>query len=220
MEQRDETGKGLSRGTILVMAGACGAAVANLYYNQPILGEIARSFGAAPESIGLVPTLIQVGYALGLLLLAPLGDRMERRRLILGMLVVLVLSLAGAALAPTVTALALIGLLIGSMSSIAQQIVPLAATLAPPAQRGRVVGTVMSGLLIGILLARTVSGFIGSHAGWREMFWVAAGLMVVNALVLARYLPRSRPQTDLGYGGLLASLGTLVATQPVLRQAS
>jgi predicted MFS family arabinose efflux permease len=210
----------LSRGRIWLMAAACGASVANLYYNQPMLGVIARSLHLTAHQVGLVPTLTQIGYALGLLFLAPLGDRLERKRLILVMTALLSLSLTGAAIAPSFLLLGLFSLLLGALSTIAQQIVPFAAQLAAPGQRGKVVGTVMSGLLIGILLARTLSGEVAAHAGWRTMYGIAAVAMVVLGLVLAWGLPRSRPTVSMTYGQLMRSLWHLLATEPALRESS
>ncbi|HEY0524951.1 MAG TPA: MFS transporter, partial [Stellaceae bacterium] len=151
-------GAGLTSGLVLIMAAASGVFVANIYYNQPILADIARTFGATPAAVNLVPTLTQAGYALGLLLLAPLGDRFDRRKLILVQLVLLCLSLVAAALSPTLAVLCAASLAIGVTATIVQQLVPFAAQLAPAESRGRIVGTVMSGLLLGILLGRAVSG--------------------------------------------------------------
>lgn len=210
----------LSRGRIWLMAAACGASVANLYYNQPMLGVIARSLHLTAHQVGLVPTLTQIGYALGLLFLAPLGDQLERKRLILVMTALLSLSLAGAAVAPSFLMLGLFSLLLGALSTIAQQIVPFAAQLAAPGQRGKVVGTVMSGLLIGILLARTLSGEVAAHAGWRTMYGIAAVAMVVLGLVLAWGLPRSQPTVSMSYAQLMRSLWHLLRTEPALRESS
>ncbi|GAC1461007.1 MAG: MFS transporter [Chamaesiphon sp.] len=164
--------------------------------------------------------LTQVGYALGLLLFVPLGDLRERRRLIVMMLGLTALTLAAAAMAPNLTWLVVASLAIGMATISAQLIVPFAAQLAKPGERGKVVGLVMSGLLIGILLARTVSGFVGATLGWRAMYWIASGLMLILAVVLSRVLPESQPSLAVSYGQLMRSLIGLIRKQPILREAS
>jgi predicted MFS family arabinose efflux permease len=213
-------GAGLTSGLVLIMAAASGVFVANIYYNQPILADIARTFGATPAAVNLVPTLTQAGYAIGLLLLAPLGDRFDRRKLILIQLVLLCLSLVAAALSPTLAVLCAASLAVGVTATIVQQLVPFAAQLAPAESRGRIVGTVMSGLLLGILLGRAVSGTIAAHGGWRAVFWAAAALSAGAGAVLAARLPSSKPTTEMSYPALLGSLWRLLRTQPALREAS
>ena len=209
----------LSTGLLLTMAITAGASVANLYYNQPMLGLIADRFHVGGE-ISVIAMATQLGYAAGLLLLVPLGDRVDRRGLILWQCGALIVALVACALAPSLLLLAVASLAIGVASTIAQQVVPFAADLAEPAQRGRTVGTVMSGLLCGILLARTLSGFVGAAFGWREMFWLGAGLAVLMTLLLAVMLPHSTPKTTMSYPKLLRSLGYLVAEHPTLQRAS
>ena len=147
------------------MAVACAMTVANLYYCQPLLPIMADDLRASGHALGMVAALFQLGFALGLFLFVPLGDVLERRRLIVAMLAAVALSLLGVALSPTVSWLAVAGLAVGAFTVIPQLLVPFAASLAPPAERGRAVGLVMSGLLIGIVLSRTVSGFVGTHLG-------------------------------------------------------
>ena len=207
----------LSSRLVLLMAVACGAAVANLYYAQPLLNTIAHDFGTSDGTAGLLVTASQVGYAVGLVLLVPLGDLIERRRLITGVLVITALALAATAAAPTFDLLAAALLVVGVTSVVAQILVPLASTLAAESERGRVVGKVMSGLLIGILVARTASGLLAELGGWRLVFGVSAGLMVALTIVLRASLPPVRPTTDLSYPALLRSVGRLVAEQPTLR---
>lgn len=204
---------------VWLMAIASGAAAANLYYNQPLLAAIAQSLHAPAYEAGFIPILTQIGYAVGIFLFVPLGDLMERRRLIVTMLLATALALVGAAVSPNITWLVGASLVIGMTTIAAQLIVPFAAQLAKPKERGKVVGMVMSGLLIGILLARTVSGFVGSSLGWRAMYWLASGLMIVLAVALFRLLPKSQPSLKVPYQRLMGSLFKLIR-QPVLCEAS
>lgn len=199
------------------MALAAGLAVANLYYHQPLLGDIGRTFQASDRAVGLVATVSQVGYALGLLLIVPLGDSLERRRVIVIMTLLVSLALMGVALAPNLSTLVIASGLVGVTTVVPQLLVPVAAHLAAPEQRGRVVGQVMSGLLIGILLSRTAAGFVGVQFGWRSMFWFAAGLMLVLAGVLRLTLPHQPASASWSYPALLRSLVALVREEPVLR---
>lgn len=202
----------------MVMALAAGLSVANIYYSQPMLGLMVADFHDDGH-VRLVPAVTQLGYALGLLLLVPLGDSMDRRRLIVAQSVVLVAALAATAAAPSVSVLLLASLAVGAMSSIAQQIIPLAAEMAPSESRGRVVGTVMSGLLAGILLARTVSGGVGAYSHWRTMFAAGAVIAALMGVMLFFTLPRHPPEQRYRYGDLLLSLVSLTRNQPALRRA-
>ncbi len=210
----------LTRGLLLMMAVSCGVAVANLYYNQPMLGLIARSFPARAGWIGIIPTAPQLGYALGLFLLVPLGDLLDRRRLILCQCALLAAGLVAAAAAPSLFGLAAALVATGAGAALAQQLVPFAAELSPPAEAGRVVGLMMSGLITGILLARTMAGALGALAGWRLMFAAGAALSVAMAMVLARFLPSSQPAVQVSWRRLMVSLGALVVESPVLRRAT
>ena len=209
---------GMSRRMVLLFAVACGLSVANLYYAQPILDTIARSFGASPSTAGLVVTLSQVGYALGLALLVPLGDLLNRRRLIPVVLLVTAVGGGAAAIAPSIGLLVAVAMVIGAGSTVAQMLVPMAASLADEEHRGQVVGMVMSGLLLGILLARTVSGVVAGVAGWRAVYVLAAGIAVALAVVLSRVLPRESERPRIGYATLLRTTVALFASQPVLRR--
>lgn len=218
MSQTDNThepGKKL----VFALACACGIAVANIYYNQPMLGVITRSFPGelAPN---LIPTATQLGYATGLLLLVPLGDLLERRRLIVSQFLVLALALLLAAIAPTGWALLGASLFVGISATVTQQIVPAAASLASENRRGAVVGSVMSGLLSGVLLSRILSGFIAAHFGWRDMFLLGIPLVLTGAIAMALLLPLSQPTTSMRYASLLRSLLDLWREEPKLRRAT
>ena len=199
------------------MAVASGATVANLYYNQPLLPEIARTFGVPDRAIGLIPTLTQVGYGAGMLLVVPLGDSHERRRLVLLRTGLVTLALVGAAAAPSLPVLALASAAIGVTTCVPQILVPYAATLAAPEERGRAVGIVTSGLLFGVLLSRTLAGLIGEELGWRAVYLVAAGAMVLLGIVLRLELPPSEPVAPMPYRTLLRSLRALIREEPELR---
>lgn len=212
----------LGRDALFGMAAAAGLAVANIYYNQPMLGLIGAEFqhqgGAGPVS-----TTTQLGYALGLFFLVPLGDMLPRRWLIIGQFAALALVLALTAVAPSPLMLSLSSLLVGAMATVAQQIVPLAASLSSPQQRGATVGTVMAGLLSGILFSRTLAGFVAAHAGWREMFWLGVPLALFGAVLMVLVLPEEdaaqagpRPR----YGAIMRSLIGLWRRERLLRTAT
>jgi predicted MFS family arabinose efflux permease len=210
----------LKASLVLLLATGAGLAVASLYYSQPMLGTLGADLGASDQAVGQVPTLTQLGYALGILLLAPLGDRHDRRRIILVKAGLLVAALLGGAFAPSLGALLAASLAIGLAATLTQDIVPAAATLAPLAQRGKVVGTVMTGLLMGILLSRVVSGLVAEQFGWRTMFVAAAASIALVGLAAWRGLPSFKPTTQLPYGALLGSLLTLWRRHAALRHAA
>jgi predicted MFS family arabinose efflux permease len=183
-----------------------------------VLNDIARSFGTSSGTAGLVVTFAQIGYALGLALLVPLGDLLTRRWLVPAVLLVTAGGLVVSASAPDIGVLIAVGLVVGAGSVAAQILVPMAASLADEEHRGHVVGVVMSGLLIGILLARTVSGVVAQASSWRVVYVMAAGMTAVLSVVLARLLPSEQPRQHIGYGTLLRSVARLLATEPVLRR--
>jgi predicted MFS family arabinose efflux permease len=209
---------GISRGLVVLLAVACGTSVANLYYAQPLLHTIAVAFHSGSGTTGLIVTGCQIGYAVGLALLVPLGDLVARKRLVPAVLAVTVVGLVLSACAGNVSELIVVALFVGLGSVAAQMLVPLAASLANEESRGRVVGSVMSGLLLGILLARTLSGLVAGIAGWRTVYWVAAALVLLLAIVLAWRLPDEPVRANATYGGLLASVAQLFASSRTLRQ--
>jgi len=210
----------LSKALVFLLACGAGLGVASLYYNQPILSILAAEFHASPGEIGRVPTLTQAGYAIGILLLAPIGDRFDRRTIILCKVAVLSLALLATAFAQSLFQLCALSVVIGVAASLAQDCVPAAAALAPEARRGKIVGSVMTGLLLGILFSRVVSGTVSELFGWRSMFVVASVAVAVLGIVAARRLPKFPPTTDLPYGALLRSLATLWQRHSGLRRAA
>ncbi|WP_395370900.1 MFS transporter [Streptomyces tubercidicus] len=207
----------LGRGTLLLMSVAAGLSVAGNYFAQPLLDVIGRDLHLSASTAALVVTVAQVGYGLGLLLLVPLGDLLERRWLAVTLTAATALFLTITASAPN-AALLLTGTALTGLASVAAQVVvPYAATLAAPAERGRTVGTVMTGLLLGILLARTAAGLLAELGGWRTVYWVNAALMLLMALLLRLRLPALRTTAGLRYPALLRSTLALFAQEPVLR---
>jgi len=204
----------------LLLAVGAGLAVASLYYNQPVLAAIGHDLGATPAATGWLPTLTQAGYAAGILGFAPLGDRVDLRRVILVKGALLAASLLAAAAAPSLPVLATASLAVGLFATTAQDFVPAAAALAPEGARGKRVGITMTGLLLGILLSRVVSGAVGEHLGWRVVYLTAAALVGALVAVSAFALPAMRPSSPASYGALLRSTVTLVRKHPLLRRAA
>jgi predicted MFS family arabinose efflux permease len=208
----------ISRGLVVALAATAGLSAANLYYAQPLLPSIAHALGASESTTGLLVTLTQAGYALGLSLIVPLGDLVQRRRLIVVLMLADVGALAASALAPTLGALLAISAGVGLLSCVAQVTVPFAADLAPEARRGQVVGAVMSGLLIGILLSRTGAGLAAELGSWRTVYDIGAGLTLLLAIGLWRMLPVDPPgRTQETWGGLILSALRLARDERLLR---
>jgi predicted MFS family arabinose efflux permease len=214
-----ESRASFDRSLLFIMAAATGLAVASQYYNQPLLGLIAEDLQAGTGS-SIVATLTQIGYAIGLVLLVPLGDRLNRRWVILTQCLGLMLAMIASALSPSLSTLAVSAVFVGIFATIAQQIIPFAAELAPEPQREQSLSLISSGLLAGVLLARTLSGLVGTYFGWRAVFFFGAALIVAMTVGLASRLPDSKPQTRDRYDQLLLSLWTSLKSSAVLRQAT
>eukprot|EP01132_Coremiostelium_polycephalum_P010642 gene10642-13038_t len=207
-----------SRPLALLFAVACGLAVANVYFAPPLLDAIADSFGMSHATIGMIVSISQVGYGLGLLLIVPLGDLIDRRRLIAGQSVLSALALLAVCFAPTSLALLVAMAAIGLLAVVTQALVAYAASLAKPHERGQVVGIVTSGIVIGILLARTIAGGMADLAGWRSVYAVSAVLTLIIAALLFHFLPRNEVRrTKIAYPKLIGSVFRLFIEEPVLR---
>lgn len=202
------------------MTIATGLVVANLYYNQPLLEDIARTFHVSRAKAGQISMLTQMGYATGMLFLIPLGDMFKRKRLMLIVFAFIVSALLLTGSAQSINILILASFLLGAASIIPQLLVPMAAHLAKPEERGKKIGVVMSGLLIGILLSRTISGYIGEYFGWRTVFYMAAGVMLVIWLLIGLLLPEVEPDYKGSYRELMASMVHLIKQHPKLRLAA
>ena len=210
----------MSRRLVFLLAFAGGATVANLYYSQPLLARIAAEFHVRAGAASFVSTATQLGYAAGLLLLVPLGDAVERRRLIVVITSVIVVALILVAVSPTLTWLIIASFLLGAATIVPQIVVPFAAHLAPDESRGRIIGNVMSGLLVGVILSRSVSGYAAAIVGWRATYIVAAVAMAILAIVLRFALPVEPPEVEMRYRDLLRSLSAIVRNEPVVRRQS
>lgn len=207
----------MTRWSTLFFAVAGGTAVGNLYWAQPLLDTIAGTFGIPSESAGLLITVTQIGYAVGVFFLVPLGDVVNRKRVIPGLMVLSAIFLAATALAPAFSVLLVTLALLGVSTVAGQFLMPLAGDLASDDQRGRVLGTIASGLILGILVARTVSGIVSDLLGWRAIYFGAAGLMLALAIGMARFLPSLEPRASVRYADLLASVLRTVADSARVR---
>jgi predicted MFS family arabinose efflux permease len=210
----------LTNRLVTAMAIATGAIVANLYYAQPLLHQMAVTFSVGSGVASLVVTCTQIGYAVGLLLVVPLGDRHQRRRLVVGIFVLNAFWLVLAGAAPVLWLFEVSSVAGGATAVAGQVMIPFAADLADPARRGRVVARLMTGLLIGVLSARTAAGLVAQVAGWRAIYWISAGLMIVFALILRSVLPVEDERPHVPYGRLVRSSFSLLATEPALRRRS
>ncbi|MEF2965482.1 MFS transporter [Paenibacillus sp. M1] len=208
----------ISSWMMFLLAASCGLIAANLYYAQTLVGPISAATGISPSAAGFIVTITQIGYVAGLLFIVPLSDIVENRRLAVTGLILAGLALLGSAFAANAPLFLASSLIVGLGSVVAQILVPYATYLSSEEQRGRVVGNVMSGLLLGIMLARPAASLIASFWGWRAIFFLSAGVIALLTLVLARALPERRPERTVHYGKLLASLGTLFKQTPALRR--
>ncbi len=208
-----------SRGKIIMMAIIAGAVITNIYCTQPILPLIATGFGVDPAAVDIVAGAALLGFATGLALLLPLGDRFDRRKLVLAQIVLAFLFAGAAALAPSIWLLIVASYFVGIVSCVPQQLVPFAAVMSAPSERGRNVGTVVSGIMVGILAGRTISGVVGAAYGWRAVYGLEALFMVPVFIAAASLLPRGVPSTDLSYGRLLASLWPLMRDNRPIRDS-
>lgn len=215
---REPTPSGISRSLVLLFAITCGVSVSSLYVMQPVLEDIRTDFSISTSTAALVVTAAQLGYAIGLLLLVPLGDLWNRKVLAPSMMVASAGALLLSALAPGFALLFIASILVGISAATAQIVIPWSSSLALPSDRGRVVGVVMSGLLLGILLARVVSGVIAEFGGWRSVLFVGAGLMAVLAIVVYLVVPGDEARPHQAYGALLLSVGRMIRTETMLRQ--
>ncbi len=211
----------LKQDTLWLITVACTISIGSLYYNQPLLALMSTDLQISASAISAVPTLTQISYAIGLLLFVPMGDRFDRRKLIVGLSGLNAIALILAAVSPGLNGLLMASCAIGLTAVVPQLLIPFAAQLADAEQRGRIVGTVMSGLLVGIILGRVAGGLVGGSFGWRSMFWIAAALMITLGIVLLKQLPIAIPSTiEMSYFGLLRSLPLLFAEHSALRQRS
>ncbi len=214
----DPATKPVPRKIVLLLAVSCGLTVANLYYAQPLLSAIGDHFGVSDGTAGLLVTVSQIFYGLGIVFLAPLSDLSDRRKLVAALLVVSCLGMAGASVAPSFAVLTLAIGVAAATSVVCQILVPFASTLAPEGERGHVVGMVMSGLLSGVLLARTFAGLLAGVAGWRSVFALAAVAMALLGVALWRAMPQRKPSTSLPYRELLGSVAALIREESLLRR--
>ncbi len=202
----------------LLMAVACGVIVANIYYAQPLVGPISQALGLSPSAAGLIVTMCQIGYGLGLLLVVPLGDLFENKRLVLCSVGICTLALFCAATSQTAIIFLISAFFIGLSSVAVQMLVPFAVHLAPPGTGGRVVGNMMGGLMFGIMLARPISSMVTELSSWHAIFYLSAACMILLILLLYRALPERKPDSTLSYYALIGSMLKLMLTAPVLRR--
>ena len=217
MKSQLKEGAGFPDRLLYTLAVIAGVSVANLYYNQPLLEMIRQDLGTSTLAANHIALFAQCGYALGLLFLIPLADLYSRRRILIADFTLLILALLATAAAPDIRTVHVSSFVIGVCSVVPQFFIPLAAQYSRPERKNRNVGVVLSGLLTGILASRVVSGAVGEWLGWREMYLIAAGLMILSAIAVFRILPDARPNFTGSYGALMRSLLTLLGRYPQLR---
>lgn len=220
LPQEEKNGQYLKKSTLWLMTIGAGLVVANNYYNQPLLGMIAKEFGETDAATSKISMLTQIGYASGLLLIIPLGDMFKRKQIILFDFIFIFASLVVFAFSQSLTVMLIASFFIGLTSVVPQIFVPIAAQLSKPEEKGKNVGIVMSGLLIGILASRVFSGLVGDYMGWRAVFLIAAGFMVILAVLIAWLLPNTRPTFDGTYRQLMGSILQYIKEIPSLRLAA
>lgn len=212
--------EGISKSVLYLMAAGAGLVVANNYYNQPLLNLIAKDFSVSESAVSNLPLLTQLGYAFGLLFIIPLGDKFPRKKMVMIDFVFIIISLLVMALAPNLPVLIISGFFVGFSCVVPQVFVPMAAQLAQPEKRGSAIGVVMSGLLIGILGSRFISGFVGEYLGWRSMYFIAAGIMLIFWLLLKLKLPELQPDFKGSYKALMKSLWGYFKSESSVRLAA
>jgi predicted MFS family arabinose efflux permease len=212
--------RGLSRGVALLLMATIVISAASMHFATPMLDTIRREFNVGATAVGWIATATVSGYVLGLILLVPLSDRYDKRRLIVTKMIGLTIAAIVVATANSVVVIACASFAIGALATSSQDMIPLATDLAPPAERGKIVGTMLSALMIGILVGRVGGGFMTSWFGWRSAFWLTAMIMLCLMPIVWRFVPSSRGTTTLSYGALLASLGELLRKYPALRRSS
>jgi predicted MFS family arabinose efflux permease len=215
-----KTSSAASRAPLPFLGLACAVGVSTMYYNQPLLLEMGHTYGATAGRTGFVAVATQVGYAVGLLFFVPLGDLLERRALMMRMFAAVSVALVLVALAPSLSWLIAGSVLIGLFASVTHVVLPIAPDLVSDEQRGRAIGIVMTGLLLGILLARTFAGWVSHVTGWRYVFVIAAVMNAAFVPLLWRMMPKLPPKQKLRYRDAMKSLWTLYRTQPLLRESS
>jgi predicted MFS family arabinose efflux permease len=213
-----DAGQGPSSALIILFAIATGALVANLYYAQPLIASIGPELDISPDLAGSIASVSQIGYGVGLFFLVSLADLVENRALVMGTLALTIVGSVAAATATSAPVFFAASLLTGLCSTGAQVLLPFIAHLAPEARRGRVVGSVMAGVLTGIMLARPAALFVAAAFGWRAVFWASAGLMLAIGVMLARVMPREKPRGGMHYGQILLSMFELFLQAPALRR--
>ena len=215
-----EAGPRGTRGLMVLLTVFMFATAGTIHFQTPMLPELAREFGATAAEVGWVPTLSFAGFLSGTLFLSPLGDALDKRRLILAKLACLTGAMVAMGAAPSLWLLVAAGFVAGVGASLSQDVIPLVSELAAPGERGRAVGTVMSGLFLGILFGRIGGGFVTEHLGWRWMYAISTAMLVAVAAAMLARCPSAPPKTRLAYGTLMRSLAQLLRERPDLRRAS